>query len=118
MFVMQLCKGTSTLNAELLWSFKVEGVSNLGPAVARVAEDSVAAVTMIILTVPNCLLSCMDSWPETLALEVFFHLFGSLITEVSPALSTYVPSLDTTLLSLLFVSNFTNRSLFSEAGRS
>lgn len=101
MFVMQLCKGTSTLQAELLCSSKVEGVSNLGPVVARVAGDSVAAVTMIVLIVPNCLLSCMDFWPDTLALEVFTHLFGSLTTEVIPDLSTDVPLLDSTLICCL-----------------
>lgn len=75
MFVMLLCKGTSTLKAELLWSLKVEGVSNLGPPVARIVEDSVAAVTVIVLIVPNCRLSCMDSWLDTLALEVYTHFF-------------------------------------------
>lgn len=65
MFVMQLCKGTSTLKAELLWSFEVERIPSLGAAVERAAGDSVVAVTITVLIVPNCLLSCMDSWPDT-----------------------------------------------------
>lgn len=56
----------------------------------------------LLLIAPNCLLSSMDSWPNTLLLKVFTHIFPSLTTEVngSPDLSTDVSSLDTTHISL------------------
>lgn len=116
MFEMQLSKGVSKLKAGLggqsfvspsylLWGqfLCVPRLFILGPLQQGLWEMLLMLLLpWLLLIVPNCLLSCMDSWPNTLLLKVFAHIFPSLTTEVngSPDLSTDVSSLDTTDISL------------------